>query len=216
MDFAAARRNMIDGQILPNRVSDNLVMDAFESIPREQFVSEALRSVAYTDEDLALGRGRFLLEASVLARLLQAAALEQSDKVLVVAGASGYSAAVVAQLSQSVTLLDSDAAFLAHARTTLANLGLGRIAVVEGDVTHGYAANGPYNVILIDGAVGQVPPALLDQLADGGRVVAVVQQAVQGVATLFERHGGIIGQVPVFDANVPALAEFNTPSHFVF
>jgi len=216
MDFAAARRNMIDGQILPNRVSDSLVMEAFEGIPRERFVPDALRSVAYADEDLLLGQGRCLLEPSVLARLLQAAAIEDSETVLVVAGATGYTAAVVSRLAQSVVLLEAHAGFAATARATLAELEFSAVTVVEGPLTEGCVEHGPYDVILVDGAIEHAPPALMAQLGDGGRLVAVVQTGVQGVATVFRKYGASVGEVPVFDANVPKLAEFVAPSQFVF
>lgn len=216
MDFITARRNMIDGQIRPNRVSDSLVIDAMENVPRERFVPAALQNISYTDEDISLGRGRWLIEPSVLARVLQAATIADTDSVLVVAGSTGYTAAVAAELAGSVTVLESDAAFAAEATATLASLSLATVSVVNGSVTEGYAPKAPYNLILIDGAVEHVPDALFAQLAEGGRLVAVVHTSGQGVATVFQKHGGSIGRTPVFDANVPVLAEFRAPVAFVF
>lgn len=216
MDFAAARRNMIDGQILPNRVSDSLVIDAFENVPREQFVGDASRSVAYAEQSISVGADRFVLEPSVLARILQAAAIADTDKVLLVAGSTGYTAAVVASLAASVVLVDSDAELLAKAKVNLAALGLAKVSLVHGDLAVGSPAQGPYDVILIDGAVEHVPQSLLAQLSEGGRLVAVVQNGPQGVATVFQKYGASFGQTPVFDANIPKLTGFSTSPHFVF
>src|SRR5262249_10377274 len=135
MDYAAARRNMVESQLRPNKVTDAAVLDAMATLPRERFAPEAMRSVAYVDEDIPVGRGRFLMEPMVLARLLQLASVSPGDAALVVGAATGYTAAVLARLAGRVIVLESDPQLAAHARDTLASLGIGNVVIVEGPLT---------------------------------------------------------------------------------
>ncbi|MGC2854056.1 protein-L-isoaspartate O-methyltransferase family protein [Novispirillum sp. DQ9] len=216
MDYVAARRNMVEGQIRPNKVTDPMVVQALETVPREMFVPKHMRGIAYTDDDLDLGGGRALMEPMVLARLLQEARIEEEEIALVVGCGTGYSAAVLSRLCSTVVALESDSEFGARAGAIMGELGYDNVAVVPGTLTAGCPEQAPYNIILVDGAIETVPQALLDQLADGGRLIAVVTGHGQGVGTICTRRGDSWGHLGVFDANIRPLPGFAKPPAFTF
>ena len=217
-DFTLARRNMVDGQLRPNRVTNSQLLAAISALPREKFLPEGLRSVAYSDEDVPLGNGRFLMEPMVLARLIQTLQPRETDRALVVASGRGYGAALLARLVKSVVAVESDAGLAAAAQSTTRELGLVNIEQTVGSLEAGAAATGPYEVILIEGAVRQVPPAILEQLADGGRMGTIVAgpSGALGSAQLFVKLGGVASGRPLFDAGTPALPGFAPPPRFTF
>ncbi|MBB6251351.1 protein-L-isoaspartate O-methyltransferase family protein [Nitrospirillum iridis] len=214
-DYTAARVNMIEGQIRPNKVTDPFVVEAFLAIPRERFVPEALAGVAYVDEDVPVAPGRYLLEPMVLARLVQELSLTRADKVLAVGVATGYSAAIMAELAGSVVALESDPALVEAARKALS--GVAGVTVVQGDLAAGHAAKAPYGAILVDGSVPEVPASLLDQLPEGGRLAAVVINAAGlGEARYYRKVGGVVSHRILFDAAVQPLPGFERRAEFVF
>ena len=216
MDFAEARLNMVENQIRTNRVTDPAIIDAMGALPREAFLPKQLEGIAYVDEDIALGGGRHLMEPMVLARLLQAAEVRPGDVVLDVGCGPGYSAAVLARMGATVVALESDAGLAAKANDAIGELGIDAVAVVEGPLAGGWHQQAPYDVILFDGAVGDVPAAICDQLADGGRIVAVIADSGVGVGTLITRVRGTLSRRPVFDAATPILSEFMPEPAFRF
>jgi protein-L-isoaspartate(D-aspartate) O-methyltransferase len=217
VDFAAARSKMVESQIRTNKVTDPHLLDAFENIPRERFVPEPLRGIAYIDEDVALGGERFVMEPMVLARLLQAARPGPGDVVLDLGCGSGYATAILSRLAATVVALEVDAALAAAANQTLDELEIDNAVVVEGPLAEGYPKQAPYNVILLNGAVSEVPLAIADQLAEGGRLVTVVSVgAGLGRATLMRRDGGVISSRILCDASVPVLPGFEAAPGFVF
>ncbi|MBI1206003.1 MAG: methyltransferase domain-containing protein [Azospirillum sp.] len=216
-NFAAARFNMVEGQIRPNRVTDPGVVAALAAVPREQFVPKAVRGIAYVDEAVPVGNGRYLGEPLVTARLLQGAAITPSDVVLVIGCGTGYSAALLARLAATVVAIESDAELAGHATESLSELGADNVVVYEGDLATGYPAQAPYDVILIDGGVAQVPERLLDQLAEGGRLLAVISPfGGVGSARLYRRVAGTISNRVLFDAASPCLPGFEAKPTFVF
>lgn len=216
--FAEARRQMVLTQLLPSKVIDERVITAMQVVPREEFVPKAYRGVAYMDEDIALGGGRWLMEPLVLARLLQEADIAETDVALAVGCASGYDLAVLSGLASTAIGLESDAAQAATASQALAKLGLDNAPVIEGPLAAGLPKQGPFNVILLCGAVPEAPAALKQQLADGGRLVGVIRPtgAPIGVATLIKRTGDAFVERPIFDAGTHALPGFDRPAGFVF
>ncbi len=217
VDFAAARSNMVESQIRTNKVTDPHLLDAFETTPRERFVPEPLRGIAYVDEDVALGGERFVMEPMVLARLLQAARPGPGDVALDLGCGSGYATAILSRLVATVVALEVDAALAAAANQTLDELEIDNAVVVEGQLAEGYPKQAPYNVILLNGAVSEVPLAIADQLAEGGRLVTVVSVgAGLGRATLMRRDSGVISSRILCDASVPVLPGFEAAPGFVF
>ena len=217
VDFAAARWNMVESQLRTNKVTDLRVLDAFETVPRELFVPEPLRGIAYVDEDVALGSGRFVMEPRVLARLLQAAQPGPEDMALDLGCGSGYATAILSRLVATVVALEADAALAEAANRTLDKLEIDNAVVVEGRLAEGYPKQAPYNVILLGGAVAEIPAAIADQLAEDGRLVAVVSAGPGlGRATLMRRDGGVISSRVLYDASLPVLPGFEAAPGFVF
>lgn len=216
MNYAVARHNMVEGQIRPNRVTDPVLIEALETVPRERFVPEHLRSVAYVDEDIHIGRGRYLIEPMVLARLLQLAAVERTDVVLDIGCATGYAAAILSKMANTVVALESDTELASAASRTLSELSVDNVVVLTGPLEQGCPRQAPFNVILIEGAVDSVPPTISGQLAEGGRLVTVVRQEGPGRAVLMTRVGGVLSSRPAFDAAIAWLPGFRRGPGFVF
>ena len=218
MDFAAARRNMIDCQVLPNRVTDERVIAAMAEMPREVFAPEDRRSIAYVDEALPVGGGRYMMEPMITARLLQAAHIGPQDVVLCIGCGTGYAAALIAKLANTVVVVESDKTFAKKAQETIAGLGTDTVAVIDGKMANGYPKQAPYDVIFFDGAVPEVPEKIEKQLADGGRLVAVQEApgAAVGSAVLITRYGDSIGRRDLFNAGTPALPGFELAEAFTF
>jgi protein-L-isoaspartate(D-aspartate) O-methyltransferase len=215
--YESARAHMIESQLRPNKVTDERVLGAFAKIRRELFAPEHLRPIAYIDEDLPLGGGRYLMEPMVLARVLQAAAVERTDTVLIVGAGTGYEAALVAVLGRKVVALEEDPELARCARAALVEHSIASVSVVEGPLPKGYRQRAPYDVILFGGAVAEVPSEIAAQLTEEGRSVAVVQPASGiGRATLTTRTGGLLAHRVIFDAAIPLLPGFLPKSAFVF
>lgn len=222
MDFALARRNMVESQIRPNDVTDRELIAALMDVPRERFVPAAMRALAYIDEDVPLrdasaeGGRRWLMEPMPFARLVQLAEIGQTDLVLDIGCATGYSTAVLARLAESVVGLESDPELASRAETQLVEAGVGNAAIVTGDLAEGYPSQAPYDVIILEGSVEQIPDAIFKQLRDGGRLVAAVTQGPIGKATLFRSIAGDVSPRVAFDINIQKLPGFDKKLEFVF
>ncbi|NTJ42182.1 protein-L-isoaspartate O-methyltransferase [Agrobacterium larrymoorei] len=222
MDFETARAKMVDGQLRTTDVTSHSVLKAFLAVPREAFVPDSARQIAYVDEDLQIcpakdGRpARYLLKASPLAKLLQLAAVTKDDLVLEIGGGTGYLSAILSQLAGSVVSLESDEELSARAIETLSALGYDNVASVKGELEKGYAAEAPYDLIFINGSVEEVPAALLDQLADGGRLVAVVGYGNAAKATVYQKEGKGISSATSFNVSFKPLPGFAKAKVFVF
>ncbi len=215
-DFTAARINMVENQVRCNAVTDHGVIAAMSAIPRELFVPDVARGVAYMDEDVRVSRGRYLLQPRAFAKLCQFAEVTEVDHVLDVGCATGYSTAVLAHLAASVVGLDSDAELARAATALLQDLGVGNASVVTGPPGEGYAAQAPYDVIFFNGSVPERPAKLFDQLAEGGRLVAVIGGQPVGHAHVFVKANGVVGGRIVFDASAHPLPGFEIAESFVF
>ena len=219
IDFAEMRRAMVDAQVRANDVTDLRIVSAMMDMPRERFVPASLKNFAYIDDDLLVkeeGGGRYLMEPMVLAKLLQAADIAPDALVLDVGSATGYSTAVLARLAGQVVALEEDADLAAQGSALLVELGILNAAFVQGPMTAGWSGEAPYDVILLNGSVDAVPPALLAQLKPEGRLVAVVGRGRAGRATVFTNTSGGIGSRIAFDAAVPTLPGFGAVPSFVF
>lgn len=215
--FEAARAHMIESQLRPNKVTDERVLGAFARLRRELFVPEPLRTVAYIDEDLPLGRGRYLIEPMVAARLLQALSVARTDTALVVGAGAGYEAALLGLLVRSVVALEDDPELARRARAVLVDHRIAPVKVVEGPLPEGWKAGAPYDAILFGGAIAEMPERIAAQLAEGGRIAAIVRtEASVGRATLATRTGGVLARRVIFDAATPLLPGLRPEPVFVF
>ncbi len=215
MNFAAARRNMVESQLRTNRVTDERLLAAFEAVPRELFLPEPMRSIAYVDDDLEVAPGRWMMEPMVLARLLQAAEIRPTDVALSIGCGTGYCCAILARVANTVVAVESDGGLARRAGRILSELSIDNVVFVEGRLAEGNPSQAPYDVILIDGAVKTVPEEIQRQLAEGGRLVTVVRGTV-GRATLMTRRGNTVSSRVLFDAAVPVLPDFALEPGFVF
>ena len=216
VDFAQARRAMVDSQVRPHDVTDLRIIAALLEVPRERFFPPAKRALAYLDAEVPVVGTRALLKPMVFAKLLQATGIGATDRVLDVGCATGYSAGVLAKLAGEVVALEEDAAMARVAGETLAQIDAKNLSVVSGALAAGWAERAPYDVIVLEGAAEVVPDSLLSQLKIGGRLVAVVGLGPMGKATLYRRAGARATAQPVFDAAAPPLPGFAKPAAFVF
>lgn len=217
-DFEHARKTMVDNQLRTSAITDRRILTAMGEVPRERFVPEERQSLAYIDEPHAYAGplGRALPTAASFARLIQLAGLTEDDLVLDVGCAAGYSAAVLASLAGRVVALEVEPALAEAARANLAAIGTANVEVVTGALEAGAAKRGPYDAIVLEGAVATVPDALLRQLKDGGRLVAYVRSRGVSVASVFVRAGNDYQPRAEFDAAVPMLLLQSEPEAFVF
>jgi protein-L-isoaspartate(D-aspartate) O-methyltransferase len=216
LDFATARTNMVESQLRTNRVTDRRLIAAFETVPRENYVPESKRAIAYVDEDLKVATDRYMTEPMVLARLIEDAHVQTGDVALVVGAGTGYACAILANLAATVVGLESEEALADAAEATLAREGVDNAVIVRGKLTEGVPRQGPFNVIVIDGAIETLPEALVEQLADGGRLVGVRREGPVGRAFLLEKFGDATGERVLFDARTPVLRDFAAEKGFVF
>ena len=214
-DFAAARRHMVDGQVRAADVTDLRIVSAMQDIPRERFLPPAASGLAYLDLDVPVGAGgRRLLKPMVLAKLIQAADLAGTDRVLDVGCTTGYGAAVLSRIAGEVVALEEDAALAEAAKTHLADTPNAR--VVSGPLNAGGAAGAPYDAILLEGASEITPEPLFRLLTDGGRLVCVMGAGPGAKATVFTRTGDEMGARHIFDATAAVLPGFVKPVEFAF
>jgi len=218
--FSTARQKMVDGQVRPSDVTDNRIIDAMLTVPREVFVPPSQRPLAYLDLDIDVSEGgsvkRFLLKPAVTARMIQAAEVKDSDEVLVVGCASGYLAALVAKLAGRVTATEPDASLAEKARSICGEIGLGNVTVKAAAVADGDSTDAPFDVIILNGATEIVPEGLYRQLKEGGRLVgAFAMTRPQRVTVVTHSHDDF-GNRPLFDAVLPLLPGLERPPAFVF
>ncbi len=221
MNYAIQRKNMVESQVRPSDVTDRRIIRAMLELPREEFVPERVRDLAYMDGPVPLstatgGARRAVLAARTFAKLIQAAEIDASSAVLDVGAATGYSSAVLSRLAGHVVALECDGGLLGIAKTAIPANGAGNVTIVDGDLAGGWGAEGPYDAIVIEGAVEVVPPELLDQLKDGGRLVAISGSGSAGRATVWRRDGSTYGSTAVFDAAADVLPGFAKAHAFAF
>lgn len=221
-DFSVQRAMMIEGQLRTQDVTNVPLLEAMRDIPREKFVPGRRKSLAYMDEDLEIAApndsspARYLMEPAQFGKLVQLAGVKPSDLVLDIGCATGYSTAVLSRISSFVIALESDSQLAELAESTLADLDCVNVSVVTGPLQQGHPAEAPYDVIFLGGAVEEVPAALLDQLAEGGRLVAVIGHGNAARAHLFVKDAGVVSSRSAFNAAIKPLPGFEKEIGFVF
>ena len=213
-DFAARRTTMVDTQIRPSDVTKFPVIDAMLSIRREAFVPDDRRDVAYVDDNLDLGDGRTMVEPRTLAKMLDGMDLTNADMVLCIGAGLGYTAAVTARIAEAVVAVEDDEARASEAQAILSAEGVDNVAVIHGPLESGAEAHAPYDAILIEGAVEQLPATILSQLKDGGRICALFAEGPLGVVRLgYKMHGTVTWRF-AFNAGAPVIPAFARRAEF--
>jgi protein-L-isoaspartate(D-aspartate) O-methyltransferase len=213
-DFQTRRMVMVDTQVRPSDVTKFPIIAAMLAVPREVYVPSARREAAYVGENVDIGAGRVVLEARTLAKLLDALDIQPDELVLDVGCGLGYSTAVMAHLADAVIAVEENAAHAAAAQRTLNDEGVDNAAVITGPLVAGSAKHGPYDVITVQGGVEVIPPAILDQLKDGGRIGALFMEGPLGVARIGYKSDGRVTWRSVFNASAPVLAGFRAERGF--
>lgn len=214
LSYAAARRSMVDSQLRTNAVNDPRVVEAMANVPREQFLPEHLGAIAYRDRPLPLGDGRMHNDPLATGRLLVQAEIAPTDQVLLIGAAGGYAAALLARLAARVVALEQSPDLAAAARAALA--GTANVELVEGPLNQGWAQGAPYDLILVDGAVEQLPDRIVEQCRADGRVVTgIVDRGVTRLASGHRSAGGF-GLIDFADVECVVLPGFERPRGFTF
>lgn len=215
-DFKARRTVMVDTQVRPSDVTKFPIIEAMLSIPREEYVPAALREAAYLGENISLGEGRILLEPRTLAKMLDALSIENNELVLDIGSTYGYSAAVIAHLAEAVVAVEADEQMAAEAQETMAGSDIDNVLVHRGPLAEGAAQHGPYDVIVVQGGVVQMPDAILSQLKVGGRIAGVFMSGALGeVRVGYKRDSGVSWRT-IFNAGAPVLQGFAPERAFQF
>ncbi len=207
-DYALRRTMMVDTQVRPSDVTKFPIIEAMLAVPREFYMPVAKREAAYVGENVEIGARRVVLDPRVLAKMLDALDIGPGDLVLDLGTGFGYSAAVIARLAEAVVAVEADAAMAAEAQATLAAEGVDNVALVEGALEAGAPKHGPYDVVTVQGAVEQVPEAILAQLKDGGRIGAIFMEGALGICRIGHKIDGTVTWRFAFNASAPILPGF--------
>lgn len=216
MDFKAARTAMVEGQVRTGDVTRRAITEAMMAIPRERFAPRALRDLAYAELQIELAPGRRMLDPRAFAKMLEEARIGADDLVLDVGTATGYSAAIAARMAAAVVALEEDEGMAKQAQALLAELSVDNVIVETGPLTQGAPGSGPYDVILIEGAVAAAPVRLFEQLKEGGRLVAIFHEGPYGHCRVWSKSRGGVSARRAFDADATVLPGFDVAPSFVF
>lgn len=215
IDFASARQKMVDNQVRTTDVTSHPILSALLSVPREAFVPDEQKKLAYIGSEIALhSAGRFMMEASPLAKLLQAADIRKGDRVLEIGAASGYVAAVIANMGASVVAVEADETLYGAANAVIGDDD--QIKLVQADFEKGAKQDGPFDVIFISGALEIEPHNLFDQMAQDARMVAVIGYGVAAQAFIYVKENGHVSQRKLFNLSIPALPAYKKVEEFIF
>ncbi|MDW3222502.1 MAG: methyltransferase domain-containing protein [Paracoccaceae bacterium] len=215
-EFAARRTMMVDTQVRPSDVTKFPIIDAMLTIPRENFVPAAQREAAYMDGNLDLGGGRVLLEPRTLAKMLDALDISNDDLVIDIGSAMGYSAAVIAHMAAAVVAVENDETLLSEAQEALMDAGIDNVILHQADLAEGALQHGPYDVMIVQGGIQQLPMTLQDQIKEGGRVACLYMQGALGEVRIGHKQGGRLSWRMSFNAGAPVLSGFAKEKAFEF
>ncbi|MEL6645843.1 MAG: protein-L-isoaspartate O-methyltransferase [Pseudomonadota bacterium] len=215
-DYAARRTMMVDTQVRPSDVTKFPIIDTLLTVPRELFVPQARREAAYIGENIDLGGGRVVLEPRTLAKMLDALDIQPTELVLDVGPNYGYSSAVLSRMAEAVVAVEEDESFADEAEAALSEVSADNVILLRGPMAEGAAKHGPYDVIMIQGAVEEVPETLTAQLKDGGRIAALFMEGALGVCRIGYFVDGAVSWRFSFNAGAPVLPGFAKRSEFEF
>lgn len=213
-DFAARRTMMVDTQVRPSDVTKFPIIDAMLSVPRELYVPSEAVEAAYISENIAIARNRVVLEPRTFAKLLDALNITDDELVLDIGAGYGYSSAVIAQMAEAVIAVEEDESLSSEAQTILSEQGADNVVLHVAPLKEGAPEHGPYDVIMIQGGVGEVPDALIEQLKDGGRMGCVFMEGALGVARIGYKIDGKMNWRFSFNGSAPVLPGFAKETAF--
>ncbi len=214
-DFAQRRTMMVDSQVRPNEVTSYPVIEAMLNVPREHFVPDSRQDVAYAENNIDLAPGRVLLEPRTLGKMMDVLDLQNSDLVLDIGPGYGYAAALMARIVEAVVAVEDNPGLAAEAEARLAAQDVFNVAVVTGPLVGGCESQGPYDAVLVEGAIEEFPETLTEQISEGGRVVAMFREGQLGVVRVGLKRDGRINWRFAFNAGAPVLPGFARPQGFV-
>lgn len=213
-DFAARRTVMVDTQVRPNDVTKFPVIDAMLAVPREDFVPNDKRETAYVGENIDLGRGRVVLEPRTLAKMLDALDIQPDELVMDIGAGLGYSAAVISRMAQAVVAVEEDDGMATEAQAALSAAEADNVILHVGPLAEGAAQHGPYDVVVLQGAVAHLPDAIADQIKEGGRILCLFDEGRLGVARIGYKIDGALNWRHAFNAGAPVLPGFERHKAF--
>ena len=213
-DYAARRTVMVDTQVRPSDVTKFPIIDAMLSVPREAFVPRDMREAAYVGENIDMGPGRVILEPRTLSKMLDALDIRGDDLVLDVGCTLGYSAAVIARMAEAVIAVEENAEMAAEAQGVLSENGADNVVIHEGPLDRGAPQHGPYDVIILQGAVAQLPETFIEQLKEGGRIACLFMEDALGVVRIGYKIDGQMTWRYAFNASAPILPGFEQQAAF--
>lgn len=215
-DYAARRTVMVDTQVRPSDVTKFPIIDAMLDVPREAFVPRALREAAYMGENIDLGGGRVILEPRTLAKVLDSLDIQSNELVLDVGSALGYSAAVIARMAEAVVAVEEDAEIAEEAQGLLSENGADNVIMHHGPLAQGAPEHGPYDVVVVQGAVEKLPQSLIDQIKEGGRIACLFMEGALGAVRIGYKIDGAMSWRYAFNAGAPVLPGFERDAAFEF
>lgn len=207
--FEIARTNMVKSQILPNNITNSAFIDVIMEIPRHIFIPENKQGVSYIDSSLPVGDGRYILPPMVFAKMIEALNIKGDESVLDIACGTGYSSAVIANLCKKVVAVESSTDLASKAHLNLNKLGVENVIIISNSLARGHEEGAPYNIILINGAVKEVPAKLFDQLADNGKLITIISKTPNsGSIVIYSKVSGVTSSREVFDVNLSIIEDF--------
>ena len=217
MEFHIARQNMIENQIKPSGVTDNSIINAMADLPREKFVSSDAATVCYSDKEIFLGDERYMMAPTLLASLLQEARIAEEHLVLNIGCGSGYSVAVLSRICRAVVGIEENPTLFEKASSLMVELGIDNALIVKKPLVNGYSKQAPYDAIVFNGAIEELPKKIIGQLANGGCIASVMRvNSNLGKAVITRKFGKLITATEIFDAWTPYMPQFNKKSSFKF
>ncbi|WP_417247390.1 protein-L-isoaspartate O-methyltransferase family protein [Celeribacter sp.] len=213
-DFTQLRTTMVDTQVRPSDVTKFPIIEAMLTVPRENFVPEEKRAAAYVGDHVDLGNGRVVLDPRILAKMLDALNIENDELVLDLGCGLGYSSAVIARMAQAVVAVEEDEALAEEAAKALVANGSDNVILETGPIAKGEPQHGPYDVVIVQGGVEEMPEDILSQVKEKGRICAIFIDGALGIVRIGYKIDGEITWRMVFNATAPVLPGFEKRAEF--
>ena len=216
MDTYLENKNMIDGQVKPLSNIEPSILEALYNIDRKDYIPENFRDFSYSEKNVYIGNGRYLPKPAITAKLLSALKVETLETVLIIGSATGYSAAITSKIAETVICIEEDQDLITFSESIASSNSMNNIVFIKNKLSKGYIDQGPYSCILIEGGVEEVPNIILDQIAEGGKLVTVIMQNDTGSAIKYSRKNNQIISQFLFSIEAPSLKSFEKAKKFIF